>query len=144
MKEILGRSTRNQKHPFITIIGTTLLAALAGIDSFSGIADFTDAHLENLKNYFDFPRGAPSHDTYRIVWDNISPQAFYNSFQLFNQSLMQMKSEIINLDGKTIRNSGGEKALHIVSAWCDANQLALAQEKVDSKSNEITAIPVIA
>ena len=37
--------------------------------------------------------------------------------------------------------SGEEKALHIVTAWCHANQLVLAQEKVDQKSNEITALP---
>ena len=28
------RSMRNQRHPFITLIGTSLLAALSGIDSF--------------------------------------------------------------------------------------------------------------
>lgn len=56
------RSLRNQKHLFITIIGTTLLAGLAGIDSFSGIADFTEAHLGSLKDFFAFPYGAPSHD----------------------------------------------------------------------------------
>lgn len=150
MKEVLSqyfqdgddpRSERNQKHPFRTIIGTTLLAGLAGVDRFSGIADFTEAHLDNLKDYFDFPHGAPSHDTYRIVWDAINPQSFYVSFQSFTKTLTQMKSEIINVDGKTIRHSGEGKALHIVSAWCEANQLVLAQEKVDRKSNEITAIP---
>lgn len=135
------RSTRNQKHPFITIIGTTLLAGLAGIDSFSGIADFTEAHLENLKEYFDFPHGSPSHDTYRTIWDAVNPSSFCESFQLFTKTLSTMKSELINIDGKTICNSGAGKALHIVSAWCEANQLVLAQEKVDSKSNEITAIP---
>ncbi len=31
--------------------------------------------------------------------------------------------------------------MHIVSAWCEANQLVLAQEKIDSKSNAITALP---
>ena len=36
---------------------------------------------------------------------------------------------------------GEDKALHIVSAWCAANELVLVQEKVDAKSNEITAIP---
>ena len=29
------RSERNQKHPLITLIGTTLLPSLAGIDSFN-------------------------------------------------------------------------------------------------------------
>ena len=40
------RSPRNQKHPLFMLIGTTLLASLAGIDSFSGFADFREAHYE--------------------------------------------------------------------------------------------------
>lgn len=135
------RSQRNQRHPFMTIIGATLLASLAGIDSFSGMADFTEAHFEQLQDYFDFPFGPPSHDTYQRFWDSINPSEFYQSFQLFTASLDKIASTFINLDGKTIRNSGAKKALHIVSAWCHANQLTLAQEKVDSKSNEITALP---
>lgn len=135
------RSLRNQKHPLMTLIGTTLLASLAGIDSFSGFADFTEAHYENLIEYFDFPYGCPSHDTYQRLWDAINPNQFYRSFLLFTESLAKLPQTFINLDGKTIRHSGEEKALHIVSAWCHANQLVLAQEKVDQKSNEITALP---
>lgn len=135
------RSIRNQKHPLMTLIGTTLLASLGGIDSFSGFADFTEAHFDKLQEYFDFPNGSPSHDTYQRLWDAINPSQFYDSFQLFTASLAKVTSTFINLDGKTIRHSGDEKALHIVSAWCNANQLTLAQEKTDSKSNEITALP---
>ena len=123
------------------LVGTTLLASLAGIDSFSGFADFTEAHFETLKDYFDFPNGTPSHDTYQRFWDSINPTEFYNSFHEFTEFLATMASDLINVDGKTIRHSGSNKALHIVSAWCQANQLVLAQEKVDGKSNEITAIP---
>jgi hypothetical protein len=36
------RSLRNQRHPLIMLIGTTLFASLSGIDSFSGFADFTE------------------------------------------------------------------------------------------------------
>ena len=135
------RSIRNQKHPVMTLIGTTLLASLAGIDSFSGFADFTESHFEELEKYFEFPHGPPSHDTYQRFWDAVNPQEFYTSFELFTEALATAIGTYINLDGKTIRNSGSEKALHIVSAWCQANQLVLAQEKVDSKSNEITALP---
>ena len=98
-------------------------------------------HLEELKPYFDFPHGVPSHDTYQRFWDSLSPLQFGSSFQEFTESLEKVTGKILSLDGKTIRNSGEDKALHIVSAWCQANQLVLAQEKVDSKSNEITAIP---
>ena len=38
-------------------------------------------------------------------------------------------------------NEDGKAAIHLVSAWSSANGLALAQVKVDAKSNEITAIP---
>lgn len=135
------RSNRNQKHPLKTLIGTTLLASLSGIDSFSGFSDFTEAHYDNLNKYFEFPFGVPSHDTYQRLWDGIDPEEFYRSFHEFAGYLADVASDIINLDGKTIRHSGKEKALHIVSAWCRANQLTLAQEKVDDKSNEITALP---
>ena len=53
------RSLRNQKHPFLTLIGTSLLASLAGIDSFSGFADFTESHFEGLEKHFKFPCGTP-------------------------------------------------------------------------------------
>lgn len=135
------RSLRNQKHPFMTLIGTSLLASLAGIDSFSGFADFTEAHFDELQAYFEFPFGPPSHDTYQRFWDGLNPLEFYQSFEQFTQALATLTGTFINVDGKTIRHSGSDKALHIVSAWCQTNQLTLAQEKVNDKSNEITALP---
>lgn len=137
------RSLRNQRHPFITLVGTSLLAALSGIDSFSGIQDFVDMHMDSLKEYFDFPHGVPSHDTYQRLWDCLSPTQFKSSFSEFIASLEKVMSDVISIDGKTIRNSGKEKALHIVSAWCHKNQMVFGQEKVESKSNEITAIPKV-
>ena len=59
------KSERNQKHPLITLIGTPLLTSLAGIDRFSGFADYAEAHYEKLIAYFDFPYGCPSHETYQ-------------------------------------------------------------------------------
>src|SRR3569833_1037252 len=55
--------------------------------------------------------------------------------------------EQIAIDGKSICNSAckhlGLGALHLVSAWSGRNQLVLGQQKVDEKSNEITAIPAL-
>ncbi len=54
-------------------------------------------------------------------------------------------AQVIPIDGKTVRQSfdrnGGQKAIHVVSAWASEHRLVLGQLKVDSKSNEITAIP---
>jgi predicted transposase YbfD/YdcC len=137
------RSCRNQRHPLITLIGTSLLSCLCGIDSFSGIQDFVEMHMDELSKYFDFPHGLPSHDTYQRLWDAISPSQFQVCFADFVSSLKRVDSDIISLDGKTIRNSGKESAIHIVSAWCYNNQMVFGQQKVDGKSNEITAIPKV-
>ncbi|MDP2193733.1 MAG: ISAs1 family transposase, partial [Alphaproteobacteria bacterium] len=150
MKETIGhyfaalddpRSERNQRHPLTTLIGTSFLACLSGIDSFSGIQDFVEMHFESLCEHFDFPNGLPSHDTYQRLWDALSPQQFQACFSDFIESLEKVSSDVLSIDGKTIRNSGKEKAIHIVSAWCHQNKMVFGQKKVDSKSNEITAIP---
>ena len=135
------RSKRNQRHSFMSIVGTSLLSMLSGIESFSGMQDFAEAHYEELEKHFKMEYGFPSHDTYRRFWNNINPNEFLNSFHLFTESLCSVQSNLISIDGKTIRNSGKKNPLHIVSAWCRENKLVLAQEKVSDKSNEITAIP---
>ena len=52
---------------------------------------------------------------------------------------------MIPIDGKKVRQSfdrsSGQNAIHVVSAWAYEHRLVLGQLKVDSKSNEITAIP---
>lgn len=134
------RSCRNQKHPLISIIGISLLAALSGVDSFSGMADFVEAHFEDLKSHFELPNGPPSHDTFQRVWSLINPTEFLKSFHEFTKALASAFGAVISIDGKTIRNSG-QSPLHIVNAWCASNELVLAQERVSDKSNEITAVP---
>src|SRR5215471_20720741 len=53
--------------------------------------------------------------------------------------------DIVAIDGKTLRRSfdhaASQGAIHMVSAWANANRLVLGQLKVDDKSNESTAIP---
>ncbi len=47
-------SARNQRRRFTTLIGTSLLTTLCGIDSFSGIQDFVEMHMQKLQEYFNF------------------------------------------------------------------------------------------
>ena len=52
---------------------------------------------------------------------------------------------MVAIDGKALRRSfakgTGKRAIHMVSAWASENGVVLGQRKVDTKSNEITAIP---
>jgi predicted transposase YbfD/YdcC len=64
------------------------------------------------------------------------------------QSLVErLGVEVVAIDGKTHRGSYDRvsklKSLHTVGAWASEHRLVLGQTKVDSKSNEITAIPAL-
>lgn len=99
------RSARNQKHPFVSVIEIGLMSTVAGIDSFSGMADFAECHKEELMNIIPLPNGVPSHDTMRRVFDGIDPDAFVMSFMEFSRYLAGSIRGLTAVDGKTIRNS---------------------------------------
>jgi predicted transposase YbfD/YdcC len=76
----------------------------------------------------------------------LEPEEFSRCFLSWVKTVNQVTNgEIIAIDGKQLRRSHdkklGKKAIHMVSAWATQNELVLGQVKVDSKSNEITAIP---
>lgn len=91
--------------------------------------------------------GVPSHDTCNRFFSLADPQVLERCFTDWIKAVANLsEGRIINIDGKTLRGSkaaGSDSFIHMVSAWCNANNMVLAQQKVDDKSNEITAIPVL-
>ena len=139
------RVERTRKHPLESILYVVLCGTIAGVDSWIGYQDYAEEHFEILRTVIDLPHGVPSHDTFARVVERLDVDAFSNRFEGFVQTLATKARGIIAVDGKTMRGSHDAKkdvkARHIVSAWADTLGLVLAQEKVDDKSNEITAIP---
>ena len=110
------------------------------------IEQFALAKQEWLNAFLELPHGIPSHDTLGRVFSLIKPSAFERCFLKWIRSLsIDVKNEIIALDGKSVRGSGNrnqnDPMLHLVSAWAAKNRLMLAQIKTEDHSNEITAIP---
>ena len=134
------RSARNQKHPFHSLLGITLLGALAGIDNFSALAEYAQMHFHVLSTIFPLPHGVPSHDTFQRLLGAMNPEQFHTCFIEFTQTLQKEDASLVAIDGKTVRNSG-KNPLHLVNAWCEQNELVLGQMAVNQKSNEIKAIP---
>jgi predicted transposase YbfD/YdcC len=58
-----------------------------------------------------------------------------------------LPGQVVAVDGKTVRRShdrrAGKGPLHVVSAWAAGAHLVLGQTAVETKSNEITAIPEV-
>jgi predicted transposase YbfD/YdcC len=134
-------------YPLPEILLIVLCGTLAGADDFVELALWGRENLHFLRRFARFASGIPSHDTLCEVIAAIDPQAFRTCFTAWVESLREPAPEVIAIDGKTSRRSHaksrGREPLHTVSAWATRQRLVLGQEAVATKSNEITAIPLL-
>jgi predicted transposase YbfD/YdcC len=139
------RVERNREHLLEEILLIAIAAVLSGAESWNDIEDYGEAKLDWLKTFLKLPGGVPSHDTFNRVFQALDPEQMEQGFAAWVGSIARLTAgEVVAIDGKALRGTreGGKKTLvHMVSAWACANNLVLAQRKVDEKSNEITAIP---
>lgn len=136
----------NFRHNIFDILVIAVLATICGADGWVEIERWGEAKQDWLSTFLELPNGIPSHDTFGRLFSILDPQEFEKCFSSWLKALnVDLKKEIIALDGKTIRGSGNkrqkERPLHILSAWAAKNRILLAQVKTEDKSNEITAIP---
>jgi predicted transposase YbfD/YdcC len=136
-------------YPLTDILVIAVCAAIAGAESYEDIVLYGKSKTSWLSEFLELEYGIPSHDTFRRVFSLIDAEAFEACFTEWAESQAESSpdGEVVAIDGKTIRRSfdhGKEQSpLHVVSAWASEQSLALAQEVVEEKSNEITAIPEV-
>lgn len=141
------RMDRTKLHSLKDIIGITICAVLSGCDDWGEIELYGHNKYNWLKDFLELPNGIPSHDTFNRVFAALDPHQLRDCFIDWVQSIAKMThGRVVSVDGKRLRNSGvnGKKGfIHMVSAWCNTNNMVLGQVKTDEKSNEITAIPAL-
>lgn len=130
------------------IIIMTICAVISGCEIWEDIVDFCRVKESWFKDKLNLllENGVASHDTFQRVFQLINPDELEKGFVSWVKSIAsQTKDEIIAIDGKTVCGSRDtkSKAIHMVSAWANANRLVLGQVKTSEKSNEITAIPTL-
>lgn len=140
-----SRQEKKILHKMKDIIALVFFAMLSNANEWVEIETFGREHETFLRKYLELLNGIPSHDTIQRVFSIVSAE-FLQGFQiLWNEMLNSGEGEkikkILAIDGKTQCGNGNkhQKANHIVSA-VDENGFCLGQERVDDKSNEITAI----
>jgi predicted transposase YbfD/YdcC len=132
-------------YPLDEVLLLGLVAVLAGAESWVEIAAFGRKKLDLLRRFRPFANGTPSHDQLGELVAVLDAEQFQACFIAWVASLSKHSSDIVAVDGKTLRRAyqqGGAKApIHMISAWSSRQRLVLGQAKVAEKSNEITAIP---
>ena len=132
-------------YPLDEILLLSLLAVVAGAETFTGIALFGKKKLDLLRRFRPFANGTPDHDRLGEVFAALDPEQFQKCFVSWVASLTGVPEDVIAIDGKTSRRSyqkkGSQNPIHMVSAFAARQRLVLGQVKVAEKSNEIVAIP---
>ena len=132
-------------YPLAEVLLLCLLAVLAGAETFVDIARFGEKKIDLLRRFRPFRHGTPAHDHLGDILSVLDAAQFQRCFVTWVAALTGAAREVIAIDGKTLRRSGGKKdaqaAVHMVSAFAAHQRLVLGQVKVADKSNEIVAIP---
>ena len=135
------------QHKLSTIIFVALCGILCGCESWSDIRDYCRIKREWLSRYISLTNGIPSGDTFRRVFTLLDPANVEYLLRTHAAEIVAQHkpSDQIAVDGKALCGSKklNLQCLYSVSAWCHENGLVLGEEQTDSKSNEITAIPLL-
>jgi len=140
------RIDRRKEHKLIDMIVIAICAVICGAEGWTDIENFGNSKQPWLKTFLELPNGIPSHDTFGRVFSMLDTQQFQLAFYEWVMAVNEIvHGQIINIDGKRLAGSEdkflGKRAIYMVSAWAEENEIVLGQRKVEEKSNEITAIP---
>lgn len=136
----------NARHFLSDILVIAILGVICGADDYPGIVEFALDRQAWLAGLLRLPHGIPSISTFRRVFAALKPGVLVGVMQRWAGELAgSLAGKQIAIDGKTLRRSfdhaWDQNGLHLVTAWCVQENLVLAQQAVDQKSNEITAVP---
>lgn len=134
------------KHKLIDIIVITVCAVFCGAENYAEIYNFGKIKEQWFKKLLKLENGIPSQDTFERIFRYTNSDEFKKCFLELIRSYAKLeKGELIAIDGKAVRaaNNFKENPIYIVNAWAKEAEITLALEKVEEKSNEITALPKV-
>lgn len=141
------RRRQGRRHSLSDMMVIAVTAVICAADSWSDVHDFGKAKLKWFETFLDLPHGIPSQDTFERVFSRLNPDAFERCFMEWTLALsVRSAGQLVAVDGKRIRRSFAHAwsqsvAVHLISAFATANATVFGQLAVDSKENEIVAIP---
>ena len=83
-----------------------LLGAISGADGWEDLELFAEQRAGFFGTFLSMPKGHPSADTFRRVFEALDPKAFQEAFRRWLQPFLDnLKGQTIALDGKTLRGA---------------------------------------
>jgi hypothetical protein len=134
------------------VVLLSILAIVAGANSYRGVHSFIEVHLCRLRAAFGLRWcRAPAYTTIRGILQQLDPGSVERVFRR-HAAVLQGEAHgrlpwHVAIDGKTLRHSfdrfADRKAAHLLSAFASESALVLAHLDCDDKSNEIPAVQTL-
>jgi hypothetical protein len=145
------RQASGKRHQMTLCLALFTLAVTAGNRGFLAIGDWLNSYHRDLIELFDPPKQRlPSYSTIRRVLLKVDYQAYSAALARFF-GVDPLPGETLAVDGKVLRgsyqletdnpDSPPHPAIQLVSAYLVERGLILEPYQVDSKTNEIKALP---
>lgn len=145
------RHSLGKRHHIALCLALFTLAIAAGNQGFLAIGDWLKSYEAELVELFNPPkRRLPSYSTIRRVLLNLDYKAYSAALARFFK-VEPLPGETLAMDGKQLRGSyqietnnpesPPHPAILLVSAYIVERGLILEPHQVDSKTNEIKALP---
>lgn len=74
------RVERTRDHKLIDIIAIAILAVISGASGWQGMEDYGHSKRQWLEQFLELPKGIPSDDTFRRVFERLDPHQFQQGF----------------------------------------------------------------
>jgi hypothetical protein len=145
------RKASGKRHHMALCLALFTLAVTAGNRGFISIGDWLKCYQSDLVDLFNPPKGRlPSYSTIRRVLVKLDYEQYSAALARFF-GIEPLAGETLAVDGKVLRGSyqlesdnpdaPPHPAILLVSAYLVERGLILAPYPVDSKTNEIKALP---
>lgn len=132
-------------YDFREMLVIAICASLCDMDTCEDFSFWAEARQPWLKKFLTLKNGIPSSATFYRLFRALDPKQFEAFFRRWVSQIVPAAAlpGQMAIDGKTIRGSadGARRPTHIVSAFSTDLGIVFGQERVEQKSNEITAIP---
>lgn len=96
------------EHDLVELLVGAVNAVLVGADTFVEIELWAKEKIEWLRKYLKLVNGIPSHDTFGRLFGLMDAQEFEAAFRRWVSGILPaLGTEVVAVDGKTSRRSGG-------------------------------------